>query len=95
MPYYVGKILGDICPGSEITITSSWSGAGDGPDVKAVDHVVIVDEADIPDAVGVLTISATVNCNGVIHNTGSITITISEDGGDPGDPGDGGGGDPG
>lgn len=98
MALYTAKIPGDICPGSDITINTSWSGAGAGPVVSLIDHILQVDS--IPDENGILTVTGTVNCNGNNISIGPITLTVTgatpSDPGDPGgDPGGGGGGDPG
>lgn len=93
MTIYAAKIVGDICPGSTITINTAWSGAGSGPTVEVIDHVLLVES--IPEATGVLTVSGSVDCNGENIAIGPITLTITDSSNDPGDPGGGGGSDPG
>lgn len=93
MTIYAAKIVGDICPGSSITINTTWSGDGSGPPVEIIDHVLLVES--IPEANGVLTVTGSVDCNGENISIGPITLTVTG-GGDPGDPGDDpGGGDAG
>ena len=77
---YVAKITGDICPESTITLSSSWSGAGSGPDVKIIDHVATALIQDSFSDEGTLTISGNVDCDGDITSVGPIDLVITTSG---------------